>query len=113
MTYLTARLPRHKINIAIVRQETCHRQEGAVQIDDASRGGARVGSDAGRRVYDKLDLVRGSTSQSIGNWATACLTKARATSIGRGRFADSTGASYLHVTQVSAAHELRNLPELK
>jgi hypothetical protein len=47
----------HKINRAMAVRESCHRLEGAVQVDDAYLGGERSGGKRGRGSENKVPFV--------------------------------------------------------
>ena len=48
VSYPTAWLLHHKLNRAMAARESCHRLEGAVQVDDAYLGGEGAGGKPGR-----------------------------------------------------------------
>ena len=48
VSYPAAWLLHHKLNRAMAARESCHRLEGAVQVDDAYLGGEGAGGKPGR-----------------------------------------------------------------
>lgn len=92
MSYPTAWLLHQTINRAMAGRESCHRLEGAVQVDDAYLAGERACGKPGhgwenkvpflaavslvdkdRPRFLKLSVVSGFSSEAIGNWAKASL----------------------------------------
>ena len=91
VSYATAWLPHQKIYRAMAKQDSTHRLDGTVQLDDAYLGecaGGKLGcgsenkvpfvaaaslNEAGHPMHIKLNLVSGFTSTAIGNWAKASL----------------------------------------
>lgn len=65
-------------------------------------------------MYLKLNLVRGFTLDSIGEWAKTTLApQTRVTSDGLGRFAAMADAGCLHQPFVVGALKPRDLPEFR
>lgn len=133
VSYPTAWLLHQRINQAMAQQDGTHRLSGAVQLDDAYLGGERAGGKVGRGsenkvpfvaavslnskghpLYIKLNLVRGFTSKSIGDWATANLMPGTVVSSdGLGCFAAVTEAGCIHLPTVVGDLKPRDLPEFK
>ena len=86
VSYPTAWLLHQKISRAMAKQDSTHRLDGTVQLDDAYLGGERAGgkpgrgsenkvpfvaavslNEAGHPMHIKLNLVNGFTSTAIGN----------------------------------------------
>jgi len=131
VSYPTAWLLHHKINRAMAARESCHRLEGAVQVDDAYLGGERAGGKPGRGSENKvpivaavsldakgrprflkLNMVSGFTSEAIGQWAKACLAPGCAViSDGLGCFAAVTSAGCTHQPVVVGDRKPRELPQ--
>jgi len=131
VSYPTAWLLHHKINRAMAARESCHRLEGAVQVDDAYLGGERAGGKPGRGSENKvpivaavsldakgrprflkLNMVSGFTSEAIGQWAKACLAPGCAViSDGLGCFAAVTSAGCTHQQVVVGDRKPRELPQ--
>ena len=133
VSYPTAWLLHQKINRAMAGRESCHRLEGAVQVDDAYLGGERVGGKPGRGSENKvpfvaavslddkdrprflkLSMVSGFTSEAIGKWAKACLAPGCVvTSDGLGCFAAVTTAGCEHKPVVVGERKPRDLPQFQ
>ena len=131
VSYPTAWLLHQKINRAMAGRESCHRLEGAVQVDDAYLGGERVGGKPGRGSENKvpfvaavslddkdrprflkLSMVSGFTSEAIGKWAKACLAPGCVvTSDGLGCFAAVTAVGCEHKPVVVGERKPRDLPQ--
>jgi hypothetical protein len=131
VSYPTAWLLHHKINRAMAARESCHRLEGAVQVDDAYLGGERTGGKPGRGSENKvpfvaavsldekrrprflkLSMVSGFTSDAISEWAKACLTPGSAViSDGLACFAAVTNAGCTHQPVVVGDRKPRELPQ--
>lgn len=131
VSYPTAWLLHHKINRAMAARESCHRLDGAVQVDDAYLGGERAGGkpgrgsenkvplvaavsvdERGRPRYLKLSTVSGFTSAAIGQWAQACLTPGCAViSDGLACFAAVSAAGCTHQPVVVGERKPRELPQ--
>jgi hypothetical protein len=128
VSYPTAWLLHQKINRARAGCESCHRLEGAVQVDDAYLGGERAGGKPGRGAENKvpfvaavslddkdrsrflkLSVVSGFTSEAISNWAKASLAPGCvAASDGQGCF---TAAGCEHKPVVVGERKPRDLPQ--
>lgn len=133
VSYPTAWLMQQKINRAMGQQESTHRLDGEVQIDDAYLGGERAGGKAGRGsenkvpfvaavsvneagnpMYLKLNVLSGFTAQALGKWAKASLTPGTVVSSdGLGCFAAVTAAGCVHMPTVVGSLKPRDLPEFK
>lgn len=131
VSYPTAWLLHHKINRAMAGRESCHRLEGAVQVDDAYLGGERAGGKAGRGSENKVPFVAavslddkerprflklstlsGFTSEAVGKWAKACLAPGCVvTSDGLACFAAVTAAGGDHQPVVVGDRKPRDLPQ--
>ena len=133
VSYPTAWLLHQKINRAMAKQDSTHRLDGTVQLDDAYLGGERAGgkpgrgsenkvpfvaavslNEAGNPMHIKLNLVSGFTSTAIGNWAKASLEPGTlVVSDGLGCFAAVTDAGCSHLPLVVGALKPRDLPQFK
>ena len=133
VSYPTAWLLHQKINRAMAKQDSTHRLDGTVQLDDAYLGGERAGgkpgrgsenkvpfvaavslNEAGHPMHIKLNLVSGFTSTAIGNWAKASLEPGTlVVSDGLGCFAAVTDAGCSHMPLVVGALKPRDLPQFK
>ena len=131
VSYPTAWLLHHKLNRAMAARESCHRLEGAVQVDDAYLGGERAGGKPGRGSENKvpfvaavsldekdrprflkLSMVSGFTSDAIGQWAKANLAPGCAViSDGLGCFAAVTTAGCTHQPVVVGGRKPRDMPQ--
>lgn len=131
VSYPTAWLLHHKLNRAMAARESCHRLEGAVQVDDAYLGGERAGGKPGRGSENKvpfvaavsldekdrprflkLSMVSGFTSDAIGKWAKANLAPGCAViSDGLGCFAAVTVAGCTHQPVVVGGRKPRDMPQ--
>ena len=131
VSYPTAWLLHHKLNRAMAARESCHRLEGAVQVDDAYLGGERAGGKPGRGSENKvpfvaavsldekdrprflkLSMVSGFTSDAIGKWAKANLAPGCAViSDGLGCFAAVTAAGCTHQPVVVGGRKPRDMPQ--
>jgi hypothetical protein len=133
VSYPTAWLLHQKINRAMAVQESCHRLEGAVEVDDAYLGGERTGGKSGRGSENKvpfvaavsldekdrprflkLSMVSGFTSDAISKWAKASLAPDCAViSDGLGCFAAVTAAGCTHQPVVVGDRKPRDLPQFR
>ena len=133
VSYPTAWLMHQKINRAMAEQDSRHRLDGAVQLDDAYLGGERAGgktgrgsenkvpfvaavslSEQGHPMHLKLSLVSGFTLEAIGKWAKVNLAPgSRVISDGLGCFAAVASAGCVHMPMVVGAFKPRDLPEFK
>lgn len=131
VSYPTAWLLHQKINRAMAQQDSLHRLDGMVQLDDAYLGGQRAGGTAGRGSENKVPFVaavsvdhRGHprhlklsvlsefTSRAIGQWASASLMPGtRVRSDGLRCFAAVTSAGCVHLPFVVGNLLPRQLPE--
>jgi transposase-like protein len=131
VSYPTAWLLHHKIMRATAARESCHRLQGAVQVDDAYLGGERAGGKPGRGSENKvpfvaavsldaknrprflkLSMVSGFTSEAIGQWAKACLAPgSTVVSDGLGCFAAVSTAGCTHQPVVVGDRKPRDLPQ--
>lgn len=131
VSYPTAWLLHHKLNRAMAARESCHRLEGAVQVDDAYLGGERAGGKPGRGSENKvpfvaavsldekdrprflkLSMVSGFTSDAIGKWAKANLAPGCAViSDGLSCFAAVTAAGCTHQPVVVGGRKPRDMPQ--
>ena len=130
VSYPAAWLLHHKLNRAMAARESCHRLEGAVQVDDAYLGGERAGGKPGRGSENKvpfvaavsldekdrprflkLSMVSGFTSDAIGKWAKANLAPGCAViSDGLGCSA-VTAAGCTHQPVVVGGRKPRDMPQ--
>ena len=133
VSYPTAWLLHHKINLSMAQQDDTERLGGLVQLDDAYLGGERTGgkvgkgsenkvafvaavslNDQGHPLRLKLNLVAGFTNEAISAWAKACLLpQCTVLSDGLGCFAAVTDAGCVHTPRVVGALKPRDLPEFK
>jgi hypothetical protein len=133
VSYPTAWLLHQRINRATAQRDSTHRLSGAVQLDDAYLGGERTGGKVGRGsenkvpfvaavsvnsqghpLYIKLNLVRGFTFKSIGDWAAASLMPGTVVnSDGLGCFAAVANAGCVHRPTVVGTLKPRELPQFK
>lgn len=133
VSYPTAWLLHHKINLSMAQQDDTERLCGLVQLDDAYLGGERTGGKVGRGSENKvafvaavslndqghplrlkLNLVAGFTNEAISAWAKACLLpQCTVLSDGLGCFAAVTDAGCVHTPRVVGALKPRDLPEFK
>lgn len=133
VSYPTAWLLHHKINLSMAQQDDTERFGGLVQLDDAYLGGERTGGKVGRGSENKvafvaavslndqghplrlkLNLVAGFTNEAISAWAKACLLpQCTVLSDGLGCFAAVTDAGCVHTPRVVGALKPRDLPEFK
>jgi len=133
VSYPTAWLLHHKINLSMAQQDDSERLGGYIQLDDAYLGGERAGGKVGRGSENKvafvaavslndqghpmrlkLNLVAGFTNEAISSWAKACLLpQCTVLSDGLGCFAAVTDAGCVHTPRVVGALKPRDLPEFK
>jgi transposase-like protein len=133
VSYPTAWLLHHKINLSMAAQDDTERLSGYVQLDDAYLGGERTGgkvgrgsenkvpfvaavslNDQGHPLRVKLNVVAGFTNEAIGAWAKACLLpQCTVLSDGLGCFAAVTDAGCVHTPRVVGALKPKDLPEFK
>jgi hypothetical protein len=131
VSYPTAWLLHHKINLAMAARESCHRLEGAVQVDDAYLGGECAGGKPGsgsenevpfvaavsldekdRPRFLKLSKVSGLTSDAIGQWAKDNLAPGCAViSDGLRCFAAVNTAGYTHLPVVVGGRKPRDMTQ--
>ena len=133
VSYPTAWLLHQKINRAMAKQDSTHRLDGTVQLDDAYLVGERAGDKPGRgfenkmpfvaavslngaehSMHTKLNLVSGFTWTVIGNWAEASLAPGRlVVSDGLGCFAAVADAGCTHQALVVGHLKPRDLPQFE